>query len=372
MTWESEKNEFLEPTYRLFADFYQSSTAITQLLVLIIIYFAVSSFIIVIVLFIVRYIRIKQSVAIRTLMINYNEMITKYTFEEFKEVRLFDEVNSNFKRKIFLKSLDQFHSNISGEYSIVLEGIYEFMHLDIIAISYCKSKKWHHQVFGIKVIGNFKDMNNTWHVQNGLKSKSPHVRIQAELSMIKLYPKSPLFFLDDYNFPISDWAQINLFSALEHTPGIFIPDFSQWYMHKVISLSIFSIRMTATFNQAFNIDKLLGLLTNTNEEYRKEVLISLMKFDDNKILEKAKEMFEKETNNNKIILLDILSKYDDLDTFNFLESLISSETNNHILFHTAKALSAYGREGKSKIAVFALNCSNIHLKNGITYLLKNY
>jgi hypothetical protein len=305
-------------------------------------------------------------------MVNYNEMIAKYIFEELKESHFFDEVNTNFKRKIFLKTLDLFHSKISGEYSSVIEGIYNNMNLGTIAISYCKSKKWHHQIFGIKVIGNFNDLNNTWYVQNGLNSKSPHVRIQAELSMIKLYPKSPLIFLDDYNYPISDWAQINLLTALENTPDVLIPDFSQWYKHKVISLSIFSIRMTATYRQVINIEKLIELLENPSEEYRKEIYSTLLKFEDNKILKKAKELFEKETNGNKIILLEILSKYDDADTFNYLESIINKESNNHILFHIAKALNAFGREGKSKIAAFALNCSNINLKNGITYLLTNY
>lgn len=357
--------------YSFIFAFYDASPLLTQLLMLVIIYFVSSSIILVILLFIVRIVRQRLSFSKKEHIKVCNEKIAQSIFEDETSPTIFGGIDSYKKKKILLHSLSLYLTNFSGEYAMALKEIYFKLHLDKIALDYCNSKNWSNRVYGIKVIGDFSDYKNIAKVTEGLKSKYSDVRTQAELSMIRLYPKSPLSFLDEFNDSISDWGQINILNAMEQTPEIEIPDFSQWYHHQIESISIFAIRMSATYKQQFNILKLLQLLNSPSSKYRKEVYTALLKFEDAHIIEIAKERFKDETIENKIVLLQILSNDLNLDTFKFLKATLYTEQNAHLLFHIAESINELGRDGKEIIAEYAINCTLPNLKDGITYLLLN-
>lgn len=357
--------------YSIIVAFYNASPLLTQLLMLVITYFVTSSTILLILLFIIRIIRQKRHLSKKEYLKTYNEKIAQYVFGEVRDHTIFDGIDSLKKKKILLNSLSSFLVNISGEYALVIKEVYFNLKFDKIAIKYCSSKNWSNQVYGLKLIGDFSDFKNVNKVTDALKSKTPHVRIQAELSMIKLYPKSPLSFLNKFEHPLSDWGQINILNAMEQTPDIEIPDFSQWYNHQITSISIFAIRMSATYKQQFNISKLIQLLNSPISSYRREIYTALLKFEDPLIINIATERYENETIENKIILLQIISKEENTNTFEFLKALLYSEEDAHLLFHIAEAISAFGSNGKSVINDYALSCNIPNLKDGISFLLIN-
>lgn len=350
--------------------FYKASPLVTKLLLGVITYFVVSSIVLIIVLLIARYLRRKISREKKILIQKYETMIADFTFGEIEDIHFFSEINSPYKRDVFLETLHLFSQNISGEYAEVLQKIYNQLDLSTIAVRYAKSKKWHFQIYGIKIIGDFLDIKNAEIVKNAYHSKSPHVRIASELSIIKLFPLSPLDFLDNTKYPLNDWAQINILTALENCPQCVIPDFSKWYSSSQISVSIFAVRMTASYKQYENIPKLLDLIPVSSEILRYEIYVALEKMEYQHALPIAQKQFLTETETNKIAILKMISKTNDNNAFDFLLHLLNTEKNNHILFHIAESLCGFGKEGLANIADFAYNSKNQPLKSGITYLLK--
>ncbi|MDA3821256.1 MAG: HEAT repeat domain-containing protein, partial [Bacteroidales bacterium] len=209
------------------------------------------------------------------LSILYQQLLIDYMFEEEKQKEIFKNLrriaSSKFKRQVLINQIIELSVNMQGESKADLKEIYIELGLKSDSLKKAYSKKWHENVKGFRELAfmNIRSAND--HIIKCLNSKNEILRMEAQISLVRLSDDNPYLFLDYLEKPLSLWEQISLHELLvQHEMNV--PDFSQWFESKNLSIVIFSLEMTSWFKQIESVEGVIMLMSHENERVRKSAV----------------------------------------------------------------------------------------------------
>jgi hypothetical protein len=306
------------------------------------------SLLVIIILHRVRDIRITN--ARNLLIVRYQEMITGLLFEDIDTIdysRLKGELADPFKCEIFINELLDLHKNLSGESAEKLNKLYLDLGLTTYSIQKLYTNKWHIIAKGFRELAqmNITDANEV--IAKYLNSEILFLRTEARLAWLRLNPSDPFSYLSDPHVELTDWGKINALATLVNN-RIEIPSFEKWLGSSNPEVLIFAMQMTGLFKQRSSIPSILTHLKSPDEFVREEALKVVRLLDVPEALVTLKNMYEGETYNNQLAIIEILSLTPDQSNMDFFEKVIQNGDQNQRI-QAARGLLALGQAGWLKI-----------------------
>ncbi|MCD6332925.1 MAG: HEAT repeat domain-containing protein [Bacteroidales bacterium] len=266
----------------------------------------------------------------------YQDSVTEYLFDEKagKPANL-QQADSSQKKQILIDEIMQLYANLSGEISNRLRELYMELGLDNESVKKTKSPQWHVKAKGFRELAqmNIKTVNEE--IERCLNSSNDVLRMEAQLAMVRLNYEDPFSFLDKLEKPFTSWEQLHVYEMIQRYQ-IPVPDFTRWFNTGNITVLIFCIRMIRAFKQSQAYERLLPLLTHANDEIREEAIITLGELRNDAALPIFRERYVHESEKNKVLILQSMSKIPDESNIEFLRSVL--EPSNKLRIEAADAL----------------------------------
>lgn len=337
-------------TWERFKDAYNSPFLLVRVLVYLTFLFFLTliGLLIIIILHRVRDIRIT---AVRNgLTIRYQEIITGLLFEDIDTIdyaKLKGELTDTFKCEIFINELLDLHKNLAGESAEKLNKLYLDLGLTTYSIQKLYTNRWHIIAKGFRELSqmNVTDANDI--VARYLNSPILFLRTEARLAWLRLNPSDPFSYLSDPKVQLTEWGKINALAMLVNNQ-MEIPSFEKWLGSSNPDVLIFAMQMTGLFKQQSSAPAVLTHLKNPDEHVREEALKVLRLLDLPEAVNTLKEMYEGETYNNQLAIIEILSLAPDKANMDFFEKVLRNGDQNQRI-QAARGMLGLGQLGWLKI-----------------------
>lgn len=328
--------------------FLNSIPPLLYILIIMMFYFILSILVLLVIVIIRRFRLIRHEHKLKQLREKYAGILTAYIYSDFTidlSVMLKYEMKNKQHREIFMEQMLDLHSNLSGETADSLVALYHKTDLKKYTIQKVLNKNWHIKATGIRELAQMKvvEMNDTLFTY--INDKNVVLQIEAELALVKLHADYPLHFLKGMNRRFTDWGQMNVYDTLVFH-NLEIPAFKEMLDHKNESVVVFCLRMIALYRQMDAATDLLKTLHHPGEAVREQAINTLKKMEIIEFDHFFKEIYQKETKNNKLLLLSALDQAYEHSNLEFLVNLILNDGDFAIRLEAAKSLFKAGSEGE--------------------------
>ncbi len=337
------RNIFLPPI-----DF-EKSSALIQVLVIVIIYSILSMFIL---LLIILFHRTQMELDARLrqqLKEKYQVLLMDYLFseEELKEVpiKINQIASDKFKRFILVDEMKDLIVNLSGDAAAKLRGLYYNLNLDDDSRLKAYSKKWHIKIKGFRELAfmNIIDVNEE--ITRCLHSNNSLLRMEAQLALVRLNDTDRFAFLDHLKRPFTKWEQMNVHEIIV-SHNLEVPDFERWLNSQNQTIVIFALNMIKVFKQKKSWEKVVELLDNEDHEIRKTAIFVLGELRIRPAVAHLKNHYKVEIYENLLSILIALRKISDESALKFMIMVIDKEDDVQLQIEAAKALRDMGDPGQ--------------------------
>jgi hypothetical protein len=260
---------------------------LTDILVLLMIIFLATAFIIFLFILISRVIDnvntvIKQVVEKRAqqIVIPYLFNEEEWDYKQFTKIRK-EYLSNRFRREVFLDTLTKLQTNIVGKSAERLKSLYIGLRLHRRSLKKLNSSSWNVAAKGIVELAEMDMKEYLEEIRSFINHKNPILRSEAQIALIQLEYATPFSFLNDLREPILDWQQSKLAHVSEQLDISSIPEFSQWLDNKEDSIVIFCIRMISLHNQFNASEKLITMLKDdrTSERVRGAIIFAIRQLE---------------------------------------------------------------------------------------------
>ena len=239
-----------------------------------------------------------------------DEQLRKYVFEKIIHIK--ENINDMYEHRIIL--------------------IYKYFGFNKLTDALIKKSGWqdkseafyHYQSLDYKI--------KKGHIKRYLNSKNSKLKSNAIIAYISLSDEK-FSYLDNFEYPISKADELKILNIIYKKKATMPKNIEQWLDNKNVSMIAIAIKLMIRYKHKLTNEQTFKLLQNEDKKVRKETIIAsreLFNFEVNTIL---LEHYPKETNhNNKIILLQTLSKIGNDTVIKTLQQKIKSEENIEIKF----------------------------------------
>lgn len=276
----------------------------------------------------------------------YSEFLARYLYSD-EEYELPDhmllQMHKKFYREIFMDLLLDLHSNITGEISDKLIGLYNLLNLKRFSIAKVYNRNWHIKVQGFRELAQMSVMDANKEISKYINNKNIILRIESELALVKLQQDYPLHFLETLTYKFTDWGQINMYDTFVFH-NIEVPSFKSVLDSNNESVIVFALRMIGLYRQKNAFKDVLILLNHESEVVRENAILALKHLRMPETLEYLREIFEKETYQNKIFILETMIVLHERSNLPFLVNKMYKEDFN-IRLESAISLHKIGADG---------------------------
>lgn len=276
----------------------------------------------------------------------YSEFLARYLYsdEEYElPEHMLKQMQDKFSREIFMDLLLDLHSNISGEISDKLIGLYNSLGLKKYSIAKVHSRNWHIKAHGFRELAQMNVTEANHEIFKYINHKNIILRIESELALVKLHLDYPLHFLENLTYKFTDWGQINMYDTFVFH-NIELPSFKGVLDSNNESVIIFSLRMIGLYRQKDAFKDVLVLLNHESEVVRENAIFALKHLRMPESLSYLRDIFEKETHSNKILILETMIILHDRSNLNFLVHTMHMADFN-IRLEAAISLHRIGADG---------------------------
>ncbi len=287
-----------------------------KILILILVYLLLSLIILFLSILINRQIKTSQRNRALELKNEFQNKLAVFLFDDVVERIEFRGMNRSSNRQIFIDELVELHSNLHGEAASKLRDLYFKLNLHKDSLRKVEKGAWFLKSKGFAELAQMDVKDASQKIQKYANSKNPILRMQAQVALVKLSEDNPLGFLDNLDYQLSYWEQVNIYDTLVYHQ-IFIESFEPWLTSQNSSVVIFALRMIGLFKHTQSGHKVRELLFSDNPE------IALTSVQAMKSLELAeysvdlKVLYRSET----LKLMDILQSQRKKKTDRDIESL---------------------------------------------------
>lgn len=231
-------------------------------------------------------------------------------------------ISNEFNRDILILVMSKLVNDISGEMAFSIHRLYVETGLIDYSLQKLKAKKWEVIASGIRELTQFevKQVNNE--IQDLIKHPNEEIRNQAQLYLVSVFQFKGLKFLNNLNYQLSEWNQIQLLEILQKFDNQEISDITLWLKSTNISVVEFALKLAKVYNKFESKETLLELLKHKNEEIRVHAINVLSYFHDSDCKEFLKSNFKNSSESEQISFLKLLENVADSTDENFiLESI---------------------------------------------------
>jgi len=336
---------------------------------------------------------------IEKLKLLYQEQLAAYLFDEEIEQVEFKDMQNQFYRQIFTDVLMDFHSNLHGETADKLRNLYFNLELHKDSIDKIKNSNWHIKAKGFREVAQLDVKEAAPLLRKFINAKNPILRIDAQVAMVKLSDDNPLGFLNNIDYELSYWEQINIYDTLLYHQ-INVDSFEPFLNNPNPSVVVFAVRMIGYFKHVDAAEKVKNLFNDNSHEVRLAAVKTIGEFEDPLHNEALRTLFLKETEslNNQMqdkerpkrgngkqleslddlphrkirhAILEVLHASASADDIPFLRSLaVESENSNRVKIHALSILNSLQPEGKVVLKELSEN-GDAELKKIIDVIIEN-
>lgn len=204
---------------------------------------------------------------LNTIVVNetFSQKVTPGSAFEYRMAELRAIVGiSSFARQVLISQILDIKKNLSGSSAQALVATYYALSLEHHSMKKLSSLEWKKKALGIRELAEMGHMKSKPKISKFLNARNPVLREESFMALVRLDQAKPLSFLDEFTNDLTDWMTINIYHFLQKIDSKKIPDFSQWYDHPIVSVVLFSIRMTRQFRQVSSLPALADLVHAEN------------------------------------------------------------------------------------------------------------
>ncbi len=246
-------------------------------------------------------------------------------------------IRDSFKRNILVSVMLDLKNAISGDVAQIIYELYHETKLVNYALVKLDSGKWHIIAKGIRELTQFEIIAAKDKVNYHRNHKRREVRIEVQLYMVKLFHFKGLDFLNDLQWSLSEWDQIQLLEVLHRLENQQLPNITPWLRSKNNSVVIFALKLLKFYSQYEGKTELLELLNHKDENIRLKTIELLKEFDFKEAKDNLKNNFNDRSTEDQVAFLKTLeSNYKKEDEPFLLEQ--AKNENFKIKFSALKIL----------------------------------
>lgn len=287
---------------------------------------------------------------------SYEEILSSYLFGEIDWDKAYIKLKRkrrSLNRKILTGVLLMFNENLRGEMDSQISQVFIKLGLQKYALRQLKSVFYHKKIEGMKALTNLDPASAKEIIPDFLNNSHFQVRTEAQVSYVRLHPEQPFEFLKDLISPFPRWTQLAAFHIfrLHQVP---VPAFVTYLNSGVPTIRNFSLRMIIFFQQLENASEIYKLLDSPYEMTRYLAIraVNNLRLFDGK--QKIKEMYDAESEKNKLEIVKALKNIGDSHDFDFLEFIIQSGSVS-LKLEACRSMYYVNKVGKYKLSMLSQN-----------------
>lgn len=279
-------------------------------------------------------------------------------------------LRTSFNRSVLVDEIIKLQKEISGKPAQNLRELYLDLGLNKHSLSKLKSWSWHIQAKGVKEIAEMKILEGYPHIYRLLNHRNPILRMEVQLALVKLVKFDALRFLDDSQYPISEWQQLHLLNILASFDTEELPDFSKWLQSKNESVILFAFKLIVYFTCIDLTKEVIKMLKHPSVKVRRAAVETIGELDAASALSLLKKQFYYDEKEFKMEVLKVSGKIAIEKDLPFLELQLLSEDQD-ISLASASALAENGEEGQEMLKGIYDSYADDKLKAIIKHVFNN-
>lgn len=249
------------------------------------------------------------------------------------------DITTKFNRNILISVMTKLVNDISGEVATAIHTFYYETGLIEYSLQKLKARKWEIIASGIHELTQFEVKQAYNEIEKLIIHPNKEVRNQAQLYLVNLFQFKGLKFLNELEYQLSEWNQIQLLEILQKFDNQEITDITIWLKSTNISVVKFALKLAKVYNQFESKETLLELLKHKNEKIKVQTINVLAYFYDTECKPYLKSNFQQSSENVQIAFFKLLENVaEDSDEDFIVENI--SHPNFEIKLAALKILKA--------------------------------
>lgn len=209
-------------------------------------------------------------------------------------------------RKLLTKELLLAKKNMTGSTGIMLKKFSRQLKLEQFILQDLASHEWHIKAKAIQAIGIMGFNEFLLKVFRLTNNKNELVRMEAQITVVKLTGYKGLRFLDVVSTQINDWQQIKLLNELSLLPAVNFQGIDKWLKSTNVSVVVFALKLVRTFHRFELYDKIVESLDHPIEQIRAHAYLAIEKIYTDSSAELILNNYEQETSSNRTIIIKVI------------------------------------------------------------------
>lgn len=187
---------------------------------------------------------------------------SQFYFSQLKK----DMGESPLAKQVMTDQLIGLKKSLVGVSAESLITVYRKLQLNTFSNRKAGSISWSKRAQGIFELAQMDDTDSFQRIKSNLHARNATVREEAFMALVKLDKGNSLQFLSEYHAPLTQWTEMRIQQHLSNSDKRNLPDFSEWFNHSNLEVSLFALTMTKQFRQLNSVQKLIALLEDSNEK----------------------------------------------------------------------------------------------------------
>ena len=247
-------------------------------------------------------------------------------------------------RELLVRELLTYHGNFTGKTAEILKGLYLALGLDKQARKKLKSWYWEHQVEGIHELTKLWIRQDSDLILRLTNSKHSTLRMEAQISYLKLSTEDSFRFLDHAHETIQEWHQLVLFEVITKTRNVQIPSFGKWLVSPNDSVVMLCLKLAEHYQQLETIPQLMELLSHPNLKVRAKAINVLGKLEAEMAEDSLFEIYEQQPAGIRSEILKAMGRISSGNYLDFLSGRMASEEHD-IKLNAVRSIRNHGNAG---------------------------
>ena len=246
---------------------------------------------------------------------------------------------------ILMKELIALYKNTVGQAAENIQSIYLSHDFPKYSLNKLNNWRWYIKAKGIKELSDMDFTDASKEIMQFINHENPMLRTEAQTALVKLSNFDALRFLNETQYPISEWQQMKFLNILSDKEVSSLPDFSQWLHSSNETVVIFSLKLIRHFLSIKDSSAVEKILTHHSLKVRIEAVETIGVLHDENALSLIKSQFYGDVKEFKTQALKCFMGIFKSKDFSFLEVQMLSDDYDISLAAT-KAIAFAGDEGK--------------------------
>ncbi len=331
---------------------FEKPSALILFLLIVIIYSVLTMIILLVFILFNRGRRYQEEDKTNSLREKFQSLLVDYLYETDQSAALKDKINklsgTKQSRQILIDEVIDLSINLKGEESEKLQSLYYEFKLDRETLLKANSKRWHIKIKGFREIAfmNLKEARPV--LIKALASKNDILRMEAQITLVRMNDDDPFSFLDHLERPFTLWEQNNIHELLVYH-NLKVPRFERWIRSTNKTVAVFALNMIRILKQEDSEYKVALMLMHDDEEVRKTAIRTLGGIQSEDTATRLISHYPAENYDNKLEILRTLGKLHLDENIPFFKNVIEHEDRVWLQIEAAKGIEKLGESGRNEL-----------------------